>query len=187
MVVGSNGSELFLLETWADRATPTDLGAKILELNQRWKPTHIVIEKVGYQEALADVMELLAREKGMQGRLPIYEHATTSEQRKEVRINGLEPWFRKGLFYVDPTTQHSFIEEYTHYPYAQLRDQLDALSFQKDLWERLAQRDGERGDPGGQSDWHAKQRVQADRIRERMGRGRHHPRGGPNGHEDSWR
>lgn len=168
VVVGSSGAELFLLESWADRATPTELGAKILEFHERFRPSHIVIEKVGYQEALADVLELLAREKGVQGRLPIYEHQTSSEQRKEVRINGLEPWFRKGLFYIDPKTQHGFIEEYTHYPYAQLRDQLDALSFQKDLWERLSSREGDRGDPGNLGEWHSRQRVQADRIRERM-------------------
>jgi len=143
-VVGTNGEQLFLLESWAGRVGATGLAERIMAFYLKYKAAYIVIEAVAYQEALGDVMELLAKQYNVPGRLPIYEHRTGGANKKDARIRGMEPYFRKGFFYVNKATQQDFMDEYRGFPFTKLRDSLDALSFQKDMWERLATRDSSR-------------------------------------------
>lgn len=138
VTVGTDGRHLFLLSAWAGRVGATELAERMLDEMVRWKSAYLVFESVAYQEALADVLALCARQRRITGRLPIYEHRTGGLQRKEVRILGLEPFFNKGLFYVHTPSQQDFLDEYRGFPHTKLRDMLDALSFQKELWERLA-------------------------------------------------
>lgn len=170
-IVGTDGRRQFLLEAWARRVGATDLATQILNFFFDYPGVYrIVIESVAYQQALFEVLQLVARERNVQGRLPLYEHKTGSKTKKEVRILGLEPYFRKGSFYYCPSDQHDFFNEYSNYPHVKTVDLLDALSFQKDLWERMA---GKRGDTGGLiQEWRDASAKAANRVRDRFSKGR---------------
>ena len=170
-VVGTNGEQLFLLEAWCGRVGATGLAERIMGFYAQYKASYIVIEAVAYQEALGDVMELLAKQYHIPGRLPIYEHKTGGETKKDIRIRGMEPYFRKGFFYVNKSTQQDFLDEYRGFPYTKLKDMLDALSFQKDLWERLATRDSAR-EPTVVRDRRMQQKAKASAIKDRYSRRR---------------
>lgn len=170
MVVATNGTQLFLLEAWAGRVGATGLGEKIIEAYTKYKAGYIITESVAYQEALGDVIDLLAKQYGIVGRLPVYEHKTGGNMKKDVRIRGMEPYFRKGFFHVHKTSQQNFLDEYRGFPYIKLRDMLDALSFQKEYWERLATRDGHKGEPLVVRDRLAKALKRARAITDRYSR-----------------
>ena len=86
------------------------------------------------QAAVAEVVRRMAREKGLPN-IPVEEIASHGRQKKESRIYGLEPYFRRKQFYI--LAEHeNFLSEYQHFPRGILRDVLDALSFQRDVWER---------------------------------------------------
>lgn len=172
-VTGTDGRHILLYEGWVDRVSPTDLAHQILTFYQRYRASSIVIESVGYQEALGDVLEMLAKnEYGIRERLPIHEHVTGSTHKKEVRIRGLEPYFRRGLFYYHHTSE-AFIRQYQGFPHIKLRDLLDALSFQREQWERLAlhgETDDFRGGMVGKRSAAIKRQV--NRIKDRYARRR---------------
>lgn len=167
IVIGTNGRYLFMLDAWASRCSPTDLANKVLELYQRYRPIRVIIEDVAYQTALAEILILLGQEANM-GQLPIYTFKTGSMERKFNRIAGLEPYFRKGLFYYHPKTMTAFFDEYIHFNPSignKTVDLLDALSFQREAWEHLGflgNSDGGSRLPG----WDEKQKIQQQRIRE---------------------
>lgn len=173
-VIGSNGEQLFLLEAWASRVGPHDLAMKILELFQTYRPDRIIIESVAYQMALAEVLTLLAAQNKL-GRLPIYEHKSGSQIRKQTRIAGLEPYFRKGLFYYDSRTQTDFFEEYINFsPDVGSRtvDILDAIAFQKEAWDHLQFLGRDRGEPQGHEALRRANERASERIRNHYSRRR---------------
>ena len=137
VVVGTDGKNLFLLEAIAKRVTATELGAIVIEQYKKYKPYKIIIETVAYQEALKEVITLLADHHGVKERMPIEKYHPGTTISKSVRILGLEAYFRKGIFYYDPRKHFHFEEEYASFPHNKFRDLLDALSFQKDAWEYL--------------------------------------------------
>ena len=163
-VVGTNGNEQFLLEAWTSRVGATDLAQQIIDFYLRYNPYRIVIETVAYQGALIEVLDLLCAQQQVKGNLPIYEHRTGSQSRKDIRIRGLEPYFKKGLFYYHKA-QTEFYNEYCNFPNIKNRDLLDALSFQRDVWEKLANRDPNRS--GGMiQEWQSRGKSQIDKIRQ---------------------
>lgn len=144
-VVGSDGDHLFLLDVWAERASPHDVAMKIIEFARTYRPQRVIIEAVAYQMALAQILTLLC-EKHHMPQLPIYEHRTGSQVKKNVRIAGLEPYFRRGFFHYHPKSQTPFLEEYLEFsPEIGSRkvDILDSLSFMKEHWETLGFLDGQ--------------------------------------------
>ena len=172
-VVGSNGSSLFLLEAWASRCNPTELATQILQFYQRYNPIRIIIEDVAYQTALAEILILIAQDFNVH-QLPIYTFKTGSQEKKFNRIAGLEPYFRKGLFYYHPKSQVAFVDEYTKFnPSIGNRtvDILDALSFQKEAWEHLgflANEERSSSNP----EWRRREKAAQNRIREYYSQGR---------------
>lgn len=169
MTLATNGNQLFLLDAWAGRVGATGLATKIIEKYRQYNAGYIIIESVAYQEALGDVMELLAKQWSIPGRLPIYEHKTGGAIKKDARIKGMEPYFRKGFFYVHKSTQQDFLDEYRGFPYTKLRDMLDALSFQKDFWERLATRE-RGGEPLSDRNRLQRQQRKASLVKDRYAR-----------------
>lgn len=176
MTIGTDGRHLFLLSAWSGRVGATELAERMLDDYKRFNSAYLVIESVAYQEALADVLHLLAQQRKLPGRLPIYEHKTGGQQRKEARILGLEPYFSKGFFYANYASQQDFLDEYRGFPHIKLRDMLDALSFQKELWERLATRAAEADDFAGNPLARGRkiqQAARASKIRARYARRRY--------------
>jgi phage terminase large subunit-like protein len=171
-VCGHNGRDIFLIEDWAERVSPTQLGSQILEFYRQYGGSHIIIEAVAYQESLFDVINLLAKTQGFKGRLPLYEHKTGTQTRKEVRIRSLEPYFRRGMFYCNIDSAWKFLKQYEAFPHIKNKDILDALSFQKELWERLAVRNDSAGGTAIDA-WQEAERRKTARIRQHFSRNRY--------------
>lgn len=173
VVLASNGRKLFLLEAWAARCSPTECAQRILEFYKSYRPARIIIESVAYQMALAEILKLLAKEQNV-GQLPIFEYHSGADRKGKMRIAGLEPYFRKGLFYYNPKSQQDFLLEYVDFsPEIGNRtvDILDAIAFQKETWEMLQMLGTEAGSKIiTSSDWRARSRAAADRVRARFSR-----------------
>ncbi len=165
-VVGTNGTEIFLLEDFAQQGLGMfDLCHRIIDFYMRYKPRHIFIETVVYQRALVEALHSLAREHNipeiMHAVQEIRSHAGKS---KEFRIYGLEPFFKAGRFYVH-RSHTNFIEEYTGFPRKDLRDVIDAVSFQVTAWEKVSAMSARRDAAGGVRD------PGLDRYKARISRG----------------
>lgn len=173
VIIASNGRSLFLLEAWAARAAPTEVAQRIIEFYKQYRPTRVIIESVAYQMALAEILKLLAKEQNL-GQVPIYEYHSGADRKGKMRIAGLEPYFRKGLFYYHPKSQHEFFDEYTNFSPAignRTVDILDAIAFQKETWEMLQMLSTE---PGTKIltgvEWRLRSKAAADKIRQRFRR-----------------
>lgn len=166
-ITGTNGQEVFLYEAWAKRVGALELAQQIIEFYKQYRPNRVIVELVSYQEALAEILEKLAADQGI-GRIPIFEHRTGSNMKKELRIMALEPFFNRGRFYYHPPTQKDFFDEYSNFPHTRMKDILDALSMQKHEWHRASGKGNTRGNPV--QEWSKKSRAQADRIRDRYRR-----------------
>lgn len=137
-VVGTNGSELFLLEDFAMQGMgENDIAEKVIEFNMRYRPNKVFVETIVAQVVIANTIRRVAADLGLPD-LPIHEIKSHGGQKKDWRIFALEPIFRRGTFYIHRSHQN-FIREYTTFPLNKLRDVLDAIAFQRDEWERVAQ------------------------------------------------
>ena len=135
-VVGTNGREIFLLEDFADKFGVDDIANKVCDFCLRYPVRKIFVETIVAQVAVADAIRRIARERGI-SLPPIEEIRSHGQQKKEWRIYGLEPYFRKGIFYYHKSHTR-FLGEYASFPLGALRDILDALAFQREEWERAA-------------------------------------------------
>lgn len=137
-VVGLNSDGIFLLDDSAERGLGVfELAHKVVDLYIRYKPRKIFIETVVYQRAFAQVLAQTARDRGVPHLLgAIEEIRSHGKQSKDLRIYALEPFFKRGNFYSNKRNSN-FLEEYLSFPRGDLRDVLDALSFQVNDWERF--------------------------------------------------
>lgn len=172
IVTGTDGENVFLLEAWCGRVGATDLAQRVINFTKTYSPHRIIIETVAYQGALKDVLELLAGQQQLpMSMFPLADFRPGPQDKKDVRIFGLEPWFRKGLFYFCPKTSQDFYQEYVNFPNTKLRDVLDALSMQRDQWEAL----NSAGRSGQGTRLHhikASEKGRIDKIRNHYSRGR---------------
>lgn len=138
-VVATNGTEIFLLEDWAEKGYGIfDLSNKICDFFLKYRPRYIFVETVVYQRALLEALQQVSRERGCPELMAtVQEIKSHGKQSKDFRIYGLEPYFKQGRFYLHRSHQN-FIQEYSNFPRGALRDVIDSISFQKDAWERIA-------------------------------------------------
>lgn len=135
-VIGTDGERLFLLEDFADRLdSEDDIAARVLDFYLRYKPKKIFVETIVAQVAVANAIRRRFREEGL-GEPPLEEIRSHGQQKKVMRIYGMEHYFKRGLFYYHKT-QFKFFNEYVSFPRAILRDILDAISFQVPEWEKV--------------------------------------------------
>jgi len=122
-----DGVHHILLEALAERRGVHDLCKIIKELHNRYKCRRIYIESIAYQKALFQILQ--------HDRLPVIEVKSHSEKTKEIRIRGLEPFFRQGNIYYN-TRQIDFLREYRSFSRGRWDDILDACSMLTDEWGR---------------------------------------------------
>lgn len=133
-VVGSNGTEIFLLEDFADHGLGVyDIARELARMCMEYgMPDRIFLETISAQTALAEPIRRELRDEGFD---PMIEEISShSDRKKKMRIMGLERWVERGLFY-HHSSQNKFLKEFESFPRGQLQDILDALSFQKGAWE----------------------------------------------------
>jgi phage terminase large subunit-like protein len=136
-VVGTDGEHFFILEDFAERGLgPQDIANKIAEFAQRYKPHTIFLETIVAQKALVEPIKRALKDSHVHPEPLLDEISSHGKRSKELRIYGLEPWFKGGQFYYHPS-QVNFREEYSTFPRGAQRDLLDALAFQVERgWER---------------------------------------------------
>jgi uncharacterized protein (UPF0297 family) len=136
-VVGTNGTDFFLLEDFAEHGVgEDDIAQIVIDFFKRYKPKKIFIETIVAQIVVANTIRRVAREQGIQIDQFIEEVRSHGQTKKEWRILSLEPTFKRGRFYTHKT-HVNFRQEYVSFPRSSLKDVLDALSFQTDEWSTL--------------------------------------------------
>ena len=96
--------------------------------------------------------------------------------KKYVRIDSLEPYFRKGFIYYNPKSQQKFKDEYIRFSpdiKGGTKDILDALSFQKEHWEALSFLGGAQENTY-RDKWQKAQKDKIAKIKNRYSRHRTH-------------
>ena len=135
-VTGLDGRRIFLLEDYAQRGiSEDDIAAKVMEFFTRYKMRNIKVETITAQVMVANALRRRFREAKM-GEPPLDEIPSWGKQRKELRVFGLQHYFKRKLFYVH-RSQVDFLREYLSFPRGTLRDILDALAFQVEDWEKI--------------------------------------------------
>jgi len=166
-VIGTNGKQFFLLEDFAERGLgPKDISDRIAAFATKYRPHTIFIETVVAQRALLEPIKAALEDARLSHMPIIHEIPSHGKQSKNMRIYGLEPWFKGGQFYIHPS-QTNFKQEYSSFPRGNLRDTLDAVSFQIEHgWEKIA---GTAVRNSG--DWKQKEKDYVARMVKNMGRG----------------
>lgn len=125
-VVGlSADQEVFTLDMWSDRVTPSDFVDKIYERLGRWRPRVVGIEKAG-QQTTQHYFEKKAKENDISVQV---EPLTPRNRDKASRIRGsLEPVIRSGQLHVLPS-QSNLRGQIAAFPNCLLWDELDALAY----------------------------------------------------------
>ncbi len=123
---------IFVLDMFRDRVSPSQLIAKIFDLNEMWHPNSIGVETVSYQKALSYSLkeEMQKRRKY----LPIHE-LKPQERAKDMRIRGLQPQYAAKKIYHragHPITQY-LEAELTAFPRGIHDDLVDSFSYALDL------------------------------------------------------
>lgn len=173
-ITGTDGENVFLLEAWCGRVGATDLAQRVIGFTKQYSPHRIIIETVAYQGALKEVLELLAQQQKLpMAMFPLADFRPGPQDKKDVRIFGLEPYFRKGIFYYCERLQNDFFAEYSNFPNTRTRDVLDALAMQRDWWERLSAANG--GNQGTRlHNMKQAEKHRMDKIRDHYSRKRRH-------------
>ncbi len=111
------------------RYTPTQIVAKMFELNDQFQLKGLGVEIVAYQEALLYILDQEMRRK--QKILPVKGIRRTSVS-KNTRILGLVPRFEWGRLFVAPGMT-DFEDEYASFPRGSHDDILDSIASLEDV------------------------------------------------------
>lgn len=128
----SPDDEIFVLDTFSQRCTPSELVDQIYKMAQRWSPRVIGIEKAGQQNTEHYFRRKMEEEKRFFNVQPV----SPKNRNKEDRIRGyLEPIIRSGLLYLLPS-QGVLREQIATFPDCLLIDELDALAYGPEVWRK---------------------------------------------------
>lgn len=118
-------NQIFVLETWSDRVTPTDQVDKIFELWKKWRPRVVGIEQAG-QQSTRFYFEQKAREEGVSIRV---QPLKPKNRDKPTRIRGaLQPIINARRLYI-LKTQTVLEHHVEHHPDLENDDEIDALAY----------------------------------------------------------
>jgi hypothetical protein len=128
----SPDDDVFTLELWSGRVTPSAFVDKIFDMSKRWRPRVVGIEKAG-QQTTQHYFELKA-EKEMYyiNVIPIKPR----NRNKIDRIRGaIEPILRSRRLFCLPT-QTVFRQQTDDFPNSDPIDELDAVSYGPEVWKK---------------------------------------------------
>jgi len=139
-VVGTDATHtLFLLEAVAGRLSPEDQIATLLRLHDRWRFRKVGIETNAFQQMIATALErsLMARRTHPGWRpFEVVEFTGRTQGNKESRIEGLEPYHRRGMLKLPGTTFEALTGVYAElayqmvqFPHSPKDDLLDSLAY----------------------------------------------------------
>ena len=135
-VVGMDSkARIIVLEAWSGRVNPIGLINQIFALQEKWTPQRVGVESVGYQKALSYFMR---QEMQQRGKFFSITELKTGGHKKEVRIEGLSPFFTNKQVFI-PRSAGKLEKQLLDFPSSQGHDDLiDSLSYHTPWW-RVAQ------------------------------------------------
>lgn len=125
-VIRVDGENKWNVRAWHERLNPEELTAKLFELNEKYRPTAIGIEKMMFTVGLKPYVDSECRRKNVFLPIKELEH---HQSKKEVRIRGLIPLYSSGSIYheVDACTQLE--NEMRSFPHGKNDDIIDSLAY----------------------------------------------------------
>lgn len=125
-IVGkSSAHDLYVLDSSRGRWKLSDLIENIFTMYRKWKPSVIGMETHVFQKALKYAVEEKMRVNGTY--FPITELKRNTNQSKEFRIKGLEPFYREGKVFHSKWMKN-LEEELITFPKGVHDDELDCLA-----------------------------------------------------------
>jgi hypothetical protein len=122
----------FALEAFGILADPYDVILKVFETMERWSTTKLGIEEVNFSKLYRKWIEQeLKSGKHLEfsnGYINI-KKLLTGGKRKDTRISGLIPAYRRGEWYLARDGCNELFVELTEYPHSRTRDILDAQAY----------------------------------------------------------
>ena len=114
----------YIIDIFRARISPAEQPGKLIEVFKKYKPRRMMIETVGYQEALRTaVRELMLKENLY---IPGLEKGVKPRNRKSERLLSLVPLFAKGSFYFRPQ-DNTAQQEFLSYPRGKHDDVMDSI------------------------------------------------------------
>lgn len=138
-----NPRRIYLLDVWAEMASPEIFLQTIFNMALAWKVTDIYLETIAAQKYLFFYLKDLKKQKEKENeffkRVRFIELKTPkTANAKMIRIESLGPMFERGEFWVNEVGAQDFIDEYKSYPAGRLKDILDTLGYGPQVWNKDA-------------------------------------------------
>lgn len=128
----SPDDEVFVLDSWSGRVSPSDFVDQIYRLARRWDVRVVGIEKAGQQNT-DHYFKLKAEKENYSVRV---EPLTPRGRAKEDRVRAaLEPLIRSQLLHTLPS-QTTLRQQLSEFPDTILWDEVDALSYGPEIWRK---------------------------------------------------
>lgn len=125
----SPDDEVFSLEAWSDRVSPSDFVDRIYSMARRWTVRVVGIEKAGQQNT-QHYFEKKAKTADYFVRVEPLLHGNRNKDDRIVK--SLEPVIRSGRLYLLPS-QSVLRGQIAAFPATELKDQIDALAYHVQL------------------------------------------------------
>jgi predicted phage terminase large subunit-like protein len=137
--------QIFVLDVWMQRATPSAQAKQLVALAQRWKCWRAGVEINGFQELLCDLIERERRAAGVALAVEPIKHTVN----KVARISCLEPQVANGWIQFRSDLSPEFFQQLGRFPRGAHDDGPDALEGVVAMLERgvavRGRRTGRRG------------------------------------------
>lgn len=131
-----------LLEAQAEREDPKDVIDDVLNICARHHCRRLFVEAVAQQKGFIDFLTSEITRRGLGIGVDLVK---PGGRNKDLRIEGLTPYFRAGSVLLH-AKQLDFLYEYRSYrPGARYRDLLDALAYASEVWPKVTRQTGQSG------------------------------------------
>lgn len=123
---------IFTLEATKRAFRPDELVNYLFSAVLKWQPRIVVIEFVLFSEVFEPWLRREMQVRGIRFRI---EGARTQQKAKEVRIDGLTPYFSAGQIYFADEGQEELIEEFKEFGGSDNVHMLDAMAYGPKFWK----------------------------------------------------
>lgn len=129
-----NDRNIFILDVINQHLLPSEVVDAIFGVYLRFKPSVVAIETIGFQKLLKYDLE---QERAKRGLYPVIRELKSGGRRKELRIQGLQPFFESGKIFIkssDNLAQTELVTQLLRFPSPRCKDDIiDALAYQLDI------------------------------------------------------
>lgn len=128
----SPDDEVFVLDSWSGRVSPSDFVDQIYMRARRWHVRAVGIEKAGQQNT-DHYFRLKAEQENYY--VQVVELRPRGRHKEDRVRAALEPLIRSGLLYLLPS-QTTLRQQIADFPDTMLWDEVDALSYGPEMWRK---------------------------------------------------